>query len=82
MWLIWPGTTKYCIDQARIQEFRQGGGGGGGFQLPKDFDKQKKGHKGGGRGLHYLFCIGMVETAFSDKIWPTWYLPNTETHLT
>ena len=59
-----------------------GGGGGGGFQLPKDFDKQKKGHKGGGRGLHYLFCIGMVETAFSDKIWPTWYLPNTETHLT
>ena len=25
------------------------------------------------------FCNGMVETAFLDKIWPTWCLPNRNT---
>ena len=75
-------------DQARIQEFSSGG-----FKHPNNFEKQKKKKKkkdtkgvGGGftiySALVWLKSNLAIETAFSDKIWPTWCLPNTETHLT
>ena len=63
-----------------------------GVQHPKNFDKQKKKKKkdtkgvGGGfttySALVWLKSNLAIETSFSDKIWPTWCLPNTETHLT
>ena len=79
-----------CLSQARIQEFLSGGG----VQHPKNFEKQKKKKQKKrtqrgweGATLFILHWYGLksnlaIETAFSDKIWPTWCLPNTETHLT
>ena len=51
--------------------------------------KKKKDTKGVGWGftiysaLVWIMISNLaIETAFSDNIWPTWCLPNTETHLT